>query len=267
MKNNLFYFIILLCTVYLVFGCQNKLCNSTVTNKNNFTVHAKLKNLKKGYVIIESKDESLPNTFNRDTVSVDNGGFTYTNCIDNYKIFSVYLPQLLNGKEYKNTKHSISCNTSKKIWFIGYPGARISIYGKVSNFVDGYPVDDKGVNNDLKSVFSQTIPIENIIENLISKSNEGELVQLSKKEINDSLSYYDNLVKNIKIEFIKSHPNSVAAAYLINSSYANQEFDNILTAKLIENMNHEKLREVSFYREVLQRLSANFKLNPRFYKH
>ena len=256
MKFNTFIPVAVI-VLLLFLQCNTKTATKIKETPNTFTLNAYLEGLEEDYLVYYEKDEKYHNGLRSDTLWVKDQKITFTDSITDYKIYFIGVPQTSKKFEIisgdKTYQASIP-TPSGRMWFIGYPGAKIDYTGKITDFIDAYPHDS--INDELALINAKTFPVLNEIANIKLLSNKGELTHLTRKEINDSLKKLNAVVRNLKIDFIKSHPSSVAASYIFSDAYYRKNYTHEEAKLLFANMDSIKLAKVPFYLEVKQRLEA-----------
>ncbi|QQY82121.1 redoxin domain-containing protein [Tamlana sp. s12] len=262
--KNMYKMVFIMAVSALILGCKTKEeHNIKAEPANTFTLKADLKGLNAKYLIYTEKDDSFANGYRRDTLWVDQGKFTFTDSITDYKMYYITIPEAnrsymakAGGKEFKvSVKAFLS-----RMWFIGYPGAEITYKGKVDEFmVDAYPSDADGINNDLAKIHKQIFPLVNKVDSITVASATNDYTPEERKELNAYRSEIHKKTVEIKRSFVESHPKSIAASYVLKDSYYRHYFTGAESQELFENLDSTTLAGTPFYDEVKLRLDAESK--------
>ena len=244
----------------ILFQCKSNESSKIKETPKTFTLNADLKNLEAEYLIYEESDESQPDGFRRDTLWVKDQKFTFTDSIDAHKIYFITIPEALRqykitvgGKEYLVSVKAQLC----RMWFIGYPGAEINYTGEVDDFmVDAYPSDKDGINDDLAEINKKTFPIFNQIDSITVASSTGNFSEEKNKEMYEERNNLYKKIIGIKVDFIKSHPKSIAASYIFNDAYYRKSFTHDEAKELFNGLDSTALAGTTFYEETKLRLEA-----------
>jgi len=252
-------FSILLLVSILFINCKPK--EKTTDIPNTFTLNADLDGLDEEFLIYWEKNEKYPDGIRQDTLWVENGKFTFTDSVTDYKTYFLNVTnprtwtRVYDGKEYTaSTKADVN-----RLWFIGYPGATITCTGKVNGYrVDAQLSDEKGVNNDLAAINLQTFPLYDEAHGLsVSLSIEdwtGKDAEAMK--VGDSVKALRLKAADLKKEFIKTHPKSIAASYVFSDAYYRKYFSHEEAMGFFKNFDSTALSGTPFYDEVKKRLES-----------
>lgn len=244
----------------LFFQCKSESKENIKKTPQTFTLKAHLENLEAEYLEYYDKDDTEPDGYRRDTLWVKDQKFTFKDSIDDYKIYFITIPEAVRryivkfgDKEYKV---SVKAHLGR-MWFIGYPGAEINYEGTVDDFmVNAYPSDKEGVNDDLALINRQIFPLLNQIDSMSVASSTGDFSDTEKKQMYEVRSKMYDKIKELKINYFKSHPSSVAASYIFNDAYYRKNFTHEEAKTLFNGFDSTKLAGTPFYDEVKLRLEA-----------
>lgn len=252
--------ILIFLSALLMFNCKEENRLKANETPSTFTLTADLKNLEAEYLEYYEKDDSKPDGYRRDTLWVKDQKFTFTDSIKDYKIYFITIPEAVRGytvkfgdKEYKV---SVKAHLAR-MWFIGYPGAEINYEGTVDDFmVNAYPSDKEGINDDLAVINRQIFPILNQIDSMTVASSTGDFTDVEKKQMYEVRSKMYDSLKELKVDYFKSHSNSVAASYIFNDAYYRKNFTHQEAKEIFNGFDSTKLAGTPFYDEVKLRLEA-----------
>ena len=246
--------------LFLFVQCTIKDHSQKTNQPNTFTLTAHIEGLTSDTLYYYEKDDSYPNGYRYDTIQVSDESFTFTDSVEDYKIYFIGVPEALrswteiyNGKEYRSSVKALL----SRIWFIGYPGAKIHFDGKVEEFmVTGNYTDQKNINPDLGEIYSKTFPIENRIDSLYSTVRGIELDEEARERYNEKRFELWQQVIKLKYDFIESHPQSIAASYVFSDCYYRRYFTAEENELLFNNFDSDALTGTPFYDEVKSRMEA-----------
>lgn len=256
MKSNILWVSLL---ALFLFQCKSETTNTTETPKT-FTLNADLQDLEADFLIYYEKDANKPDGYRKDTLWVKDQKFSFTDSIDTYKMYYISIPEAVRkykiktgGKEYTvSVKAQLS-----RMWFIGYPGAEINYKGTVDDFmVNAYPSDKKGINNDLALINKKIFPIYNTIDSMSVAASTGNFSKEERQEMYKSRSKLYKKIKDLKVDFIKSHPKSIAASWIFNDAYYRKAFSHEEAKQILKSFDSKTLTGTPYYDETKKRLEA-----------
>ncbi|MBD0824939.1 TlpA disulfide reductase family protein [Aestuariibaculum marinum] len=241
------------------FGCKTKDIGLQKENLSTFTLKANLENLDTEYLIYSEKNDAYPDGYRRDTLWVKNGKFTFTDSVDDYKLYFIHVVNTrswqreYNGKTYtSSTKADVN-----RLWFIGYPGAEITCTGRVDDYmVNAKLSDKKGVNQDFTRIQEETFPLIDRAHALKFRTYTEELSEEESQKLSDSSNVLFKQAIDLKKEFAKSNPKSIAASYVFMDGYYRKYFTHDEAKAVLEGFDAETLAGTPFYDEVKQRIEA-----------
>ncbi|WP_242202375.1 TlpA disulfide reductase family protein [Aestuariivivens insulae] len=253
---------LLLLSAILMLNCkQDKNSVKAEETPKTFTLNAHLENLEADYLVYYEKDESYTDGYRRDTLWVKDQKFTFKDSVSDYKLYFITVPEALRsytinagGKEYKVSVKAQMC----RMWFIGYPGAEITYSGRVDDFmVNAYPSDQNGINDDLAKINKQIFPLINKTDSItVALSTNNDLGEEESEQLKKERSELYSKVKELKLEFIKAHPKSIAASYVFSDAYYRKSFTHDQAKQLFDGFDIATLSGTPFYEEVKNRLEA-----------
>ncbi|GAA4295994.1 TlpA disulfide reductase family protein [Aestuariibaculum suncheonense] len=243
----------------MVFQCQSSKSSVGQTNKNTFTLKADLDNLKADFLVYSEKDDNSPNGYRNDTIWVKNGTFQFTDTVNDFKI---YFLNIVNTRSWK-TKHDgreYSSSTKadvNRLWFIAYPGAEIKCTGKVEDHMVAASLSDaKGINQDFSIIQAQTFPLIDEAHALKVRTYTEDLSEEEAKKLSDESNALFHQAVELKKEFVKAYPKSIAATYVFMDGYYRKYFTHDEAKMVLEGFDAESLSGTPFYDEVKSRLEA-----------
>ncbi|MBD0832574.1 TlpA family protein disulfide reductase [Aestuariibaculum sediminum] len=244
---------------FFVFQCHSAKEISKTVNDKTFTLTADLKGLDKAFLVYFEKNNAYPDGVRRDTIWVKDGKFTFTDSVNDYKL---YFLNVLNTRswetEYNGRKYTSSTKADvNRLWFIAYPGAEIKCSGKVEEYmVDASLSDGRGVNQDFTRIQEKTFPLIDRAHALRFITYTEDLTEEESKKLSDSANALFKQAIDLKKEFAKSNPKSIAASYVFMDGYYRKYFTHDEAKAVLEGFDTETLDGTPFYDEVNQRIAA-----------
>ena len=243
----------------LFFSCKTNDIHNVEEDSKTFTLYADLDNLKAEYLVYLEKNDAYPDGYRRDTIWIKNGRFTFTDSVNDYKI---YFLDVLKTRTWKNSYDGKEYTSSTKadvnrLWFIGYPGAEIICKGKVEDYmVNAKLSDKKGVNQDFTVIQSQTFPLIDRAHALKVSTYTEKLSEEESKRMSDSSNTLFKQAVELKKEFAKTHPKSIAASYVFMDGYYRKYFTHDEAIAVLDGFDAKTLSGTTFYDEVKSRIVA-----------
>lgn len=233
LKGSLFFL------AFVLVACQN----DTSVNSDSFTVTGNIEGLDTEFMSRSYRDAEG----NRlsDSIFVEDGKFTYTAKLSE-PTFIVFWPNV----EYtiKRTGRGYYPAKSSQFAFLASPGDQIEFKGKITDFVDAYPTGTSS-NNDLASINSQIFPILNKSVNTQLRINELDETDPLVKILEDSIAILDEMVVEMKKEFITSNTNSEAAVWYLSDMMVRSQISQESAIKTFKSFNVD-LKDYPFYKAV-----------------
>lgn len=225
-----------------------------LAQQNKFTVSGKIKGLDSKLMFLIIYDEVYPNGIRRDSIIVTNGSFTISSPIDKLQYASISpgidrIVKKTSSGGYYPAKSSI-------IQLFLFPGAKVVISGKITDFADAYPTGDK-TNNDFAKLNKAIYPLMNKSVNIAVKLAKKEITDtILIKKMKDTAALLDKQVVTIKEKFLQENSSSAAAAWLLSDMMIRSQVSNEAATAYFNNMNKEKLVGVPFYTDVAKRVEG-----------
>ena len=252
---NKFFSTILLATFTMVFVAS---CNSEKKeNKhpNQFTVEGEIKGLT-GDLYFRHPDKEYTRETPPDTLKFINGKIHFSDTISKLTLIRAY-PSFTgpDNKLFKIPKGGrgmfpVKCGY---LMFYAFPGAKITIQGEATDFMNAYPSGDQ-FNNSLAAANKLTFPNYNKMGNL-AVQNTYETDSIKMKE-NDAISE-EIFNKNTEdlIAHIKANPNSLGGAWYLNDMLLRRQIDDDKAEELFTNLSKD-LSEYEDYKNVASRIEG-----------
>lgn len=219
---------------------------------DDFSISGKIEGLDSKKMFITIPDDEAPSGVRRDSIAVENGSFNFTSKTDKliYVSISPGVEKVVKrvGNGYYPVKSSL-------LQLFIYPGAKIKVAGKITDFVDAYPSGDPA-NKDLAGLNRSINPLTNTAVNMNVKiANKLVTDTLLIRKMKDSIALIDRSVVSIKKDFLRKNLSSVASAWLlsdmmIRSQISNEDAIDVFR-KLNKNLNH-----ITYYKEVDARVKG-----------
>jgi len=226
----------------------------SAAQKNTFTVSGKIKGLDTKEMNILIDDKSNPGGYKRDKITVTDGSFSYTGEVSDVAYMTIWpnvertIKKVKSGGYYPAKSSQFHCFVS--------PGAKIKFNGKITDFVDAYPAGDK-----TNEVFAKLLKAINSFQNKSVNATirvTDKLIPDSSvvKKTEDSISNWDKQVIEIKKQFLKKNPSSVAAIWLLSDMMIRSQVNNTEAVHLFKAMDETKLVAVPYYKDVAKRIDG-----------
>ena len=245
MKNIIIKISILFFTITLVHSCKEEV----KVPADSFTVSGTIKGLDTEYMSRSYRDAEGNRV--SDSIFVENGSFSYTAKIDEptHIIFWPNVERTIkrSGRGYYPAK-------SSQFAFLASPGDDIVFNGNVSDFINAYPSGTKA-NEDLANINSEIFPLMNKSVNLLLEKNKLKEDDPQFKVIEDSINSIDEKVLKYKKAFVKSHPNSEAAAWYLSDFMIRSQVADEEAIAAFNNLDNN-LKNYPFYKAVAKRVAG-----------
>ncbi len=114
---------------------------------------------------------------------------------------------------------------SSSMWFIVYPGARVSVEGDLTgkDFIDVYPADGGGENDTFSKLLKTMMPPMNSAANETVAMASAELSDAEKDEMLKRQESFNKATQDAKMAFVKENTNSMAAIWLMDDMLMRKE--------------------------------------------
>ncbi len=219
---------------------------------DDFSISGKIEGLDSKKMFITIADDEAQSGVRRDSIAVENGSFHFSSKTDKliYVSISPGVDKVVKrvGNGYYPVKSSL-------LQLFIYPGAKIKVAGKITDFVDAYPSGDPA-NKDLAGLNRSINPLTNTAVNMNVKiANKLVTDTLLIRKMKDSIELIDRSVVSMKKDFLRKNLSSVASAWLlsdmmIRSQISNEDAIDVFR-KLDKNLNH-----ITYYKEVDARVKG-----------
>ena len=213
---------VLVAGMLLIFSCGNNEVKKKPENDKHFTVKGKIKGMGDNMFMLRFPDETKERKYRWDTVFVKNDTFVYKGQIERFTMLNMF-PRLerIEKRAKGGGWYPVKSNLLSLYVF---PGAEVTVNGKVTDFIDAYPSGDTE-NDLLAQLHSKIFPLLNETGNLMSENSfeEDAAARKLRKARIDSL---EKETYRIKKEFIEKHTGSrTAALYLLDMMTRSQISD------------------------------------------
>ena len=149
---------------------------------------------------------------------------------------------------------------SSSLWIIVYPDAQFSVEGSLTDkdFPDIYPLDG-GENDILAKLNSKMMPLTNSMGNLTLKTRlDNTLTAEQKSEIEGKIKSINSEIATIKIEFLNTNSNSLAALWLMEDMIIRSEIKIEELIPVMQKVDVKKYGGHYFYKAVKERIDGSF---------
>ena len=218
----------------------------------DFSISGKIEGLDSKVMFLNIPDEKSPSGFRRDSITVENGSFSFSSKTDNfsYLIISPGVEKTVKrvGNGYYPVKSSL-------LQLFIYPGAKIKVSGEVTDFVHAYPAGDPA-NNDLASLNRSINPLTNRAVNMnVRIANKLVTDSVVIRAMKDSIEAMDKQVVGIKMEFLRNNPSSAAAAWLLSDMMIRSQISHEDAIDVFRKFD-TGLSDITYYKEVDARVKG-----------
>lgn len=209
------------------------------------------------YLILQ--DASAPGGYIRDSIAVStDGSFRHQGSIRafTYVTISPNVERVVKrvGRGYYPAKSSL-------FQLFLFPGADLTLAGRVTDMVDAYPSGDPA-NRDLATLTRGINPFVNRSVNLSVRIGNQEVKDsVAVARLKDTIAALDARVMEMKKAFLAAHPKSPAAAWLLSDMMVRiqvQPEEAITAFRQLDGM----LSENPYYREVAGRVAGIEQTRP-----
>ncbi|MCL5246139.1 AhpC/TSA family protein [Cellulophaga sp. 20_2_10] len=223
--------------------------------ENTFTVKGEIKGIE-GNLYYQHPDKEYTRENPTDSIIVVNGKFEFSSSISKMDMIRVY-PSFSNSdkKVYKTPKGGRGYFPVKCAYltFYAFPGAKVTIEGELTDYVNVYPSGDK-FNNSLAAVNKLMYPMYNEMGNLAVESTyEKDSVKLKAIE-NKSDEIFKKSMDSL-IAHIKANPNSIASAWYLNDIILRTQVTNEQAEELFNSLSTD-LAAYPDYKAVASRING-----------
>lgn len=231
-------------------------CNSDKNKKeevtNTFTLAGEIKGLGNNhlYYRIPGKDYQSLGYWN-DSIIVNNDKFSIKDSIKNLEFRTYYtrIPELT-----KTTKQGGYYPVKSGLLnVLVYPGADIKINGKVTDFMEAYPIDGS-INDDLGKLHKEIFPIMNEAVNYSVKSTFEEDENV-KRELDKNADSLSAIAAEIKKNFVMNNPSSTTALYYLSDMMMRSQINNEDAITTFDKLD-KSFSDISFYKDISYRVEA-----------
>ncbi len=257
LKRSLTLIWLLTCCLVLtgVVSCRNQEIPATGSDPDQFVLTAEIKGLNADYLVYKETNDAYPEGIRRDTIRVKNGRFAFSDKIKKHKYYRLLVPQTLKYLEPDNPRSSYLPSPVTWIEFIGYPGGRTNLKGRITDFAEVYATGED-VSGELSILKRETYPLLNTIVNIKQDFYKRKGSAREYGAVRDTTMKLFEMVKEKRRHFIRDHNNSPAAALVLLNAFERREFSTEEEKMLFEVLDSVALAKVSFYQELSQRLEA-----------
>jgi thiol-disulfide isomerase/thioredoxin len=209
------------------------------------------------YLVIQ--DSEAPGGYIRDSIPVaPDGSFHHQGPIRafTYVTLSPNVERVVKrvGRGYYPAKSSL-------FQLFLFPGADVTLAGRVTDMVDAYPSGDPA-NRDLAILTRSINPLANrSVNHSVRIANQEVTDSVAVARLKDSIAVLDARVTDLKKAFLAAHPQSPAAAWLLSDMMIRMQVQPEEAITAFRQLDG-KLSENPYYREVAGRVAGIEQTRP-----
>ncbi|WP_321282490.1 TlpA disulfide reductase family protein [Marinifilum fragile] len=246
--------LLMLCTFGLFATQSQATSRKTQNHEKEFTIKGKIKGLTNeegGYALF---GDQYPNGYKRVKVNMNKGKLSYKGTTETPTVIKL---SFRNKNLSKTTTGGgyIPTNATTLMCVI-YPGAQIKVSGKITDFIDAYPIDG-GENDILKELNSKLHPVLNKSVNISLEIDKNK--ELTAKEVATLKKTQEELgtqAQNIRVEFLKKHASSVAGLWLMEDMLVRSQIKIEEVEVYLKGVDAKKYGELSYYKALKDRVKG-----------
>lgn len=242
----------LLALVLLINSCKTE----SKEDPKQFTLNGEIKGLT-GNLYFRHPDKQYTRETPLDTITVINGKIQFSDTIS--KLTLVIASPAFDSPDKKLFKipkggKGFFPVKSAYLMFYAFPGAKITVSGEATDFMNAYPSGDK-YNASIAAVNKLTFPKFNTMGNLAVQNTheEDSLKRIANEEKSEKVF---EKYKTELITHIKDNPKSLAAAWYLNDMLLRRQIDETQTEDLFNALSSSDLSEYEDYKNVATRLKG-----------
>lgn len=190
-----------------------------------------------------------------DKQEVKDGTFTISGELSDYSVLRLSF----NQKDFlKMVDRGYIPVKSSNLWVIVSPGSKLAIEGSLEgkDFIDLYPTGDFE-NSAMSKLTSKLMPVLNESANYsLELAKNQELTEVQKNILQDKMEVLGQKAETVKLEFLNTSYNSVAALWLMEDMLIRSEIDPLKLASVIDKVDKKKYGSSYFYKAVKQRVEG-----------
>ena len=147
---------------------------------------------------------------------------------------------------------------SSNIWFIIYPGAKVTIKGHLSDYAEAFP-SDRGENRLLAELNRQLFPILNEeVNNRVRMATDTTLSHERIRELEAASGDLNRESIETLLTFLSDHPSSIASLWYMDDMLIRSQADPMELEQIL-NMTDEKYHNTSYYKTVKAKIEGSKK--------
>lgn len=217
-----------------------------------YRIQGNVEGLDSRMMYLTIQDAEAPGGYRRDSISVRDGRFNHSGSVKTftYVTLSPNVERVVKrvGRGYYPAKSSV-------FQLFLFPGANVSLSGRITDMVDAYPSGDPA-NQDLASLCRSINPLSNRSVNLSVRIGNKEVTDtLLINRMKDTIALLDARIIEIKKTFLQTHVNSPAAAWLLSDMMVRSQLAPEAAAAAYQKLN-AKMSENPYYSEVSGRVKG-----------
>jgi|GEM_PF-1049451 len=246
--------LLMLCTFGLFVTQSQAASQKTQSHEKEFKIKGKIKGLTNeegGYALF---GDQYPNGYKRVKVNMNKGKLSYKGTIEAPTVIKL---SFRNKNLSKTTIGGgyIPTNATTLMCVI-YPGAKIKVSGKITDFIDAYP-SDGGENDILKELSSKLHPVLNQSVNISLELDKNK--KITAKEIAALKKTQEELgtkAQSIRVEFLKKHASSVAGLWLMEDMLVRSQIKIEEVEEFLKGVDAKKYGELSYHKALKDRVKG-----------
>lgn len=223
MRYNLSVLSIAVCLLSVIFSCTEK-------HPKYFEAKIDVKGIKseKLYITIFGDREDVSLVYSnpeKPVVNAEDGVFTIKGMLAEPAVIRVSFPD--DKQFYKMADRGYYPVKSMNLWFVASPGKRLDITGDLTDrdFVALYPSGDKE-NKIFTELNKKMMPLINENGNILVKlAVDTTLSYVQKEELQKQSQEIDSEIADIRENFVKEYPSSIAALWLMEDMLIRKQIE------------------------------------------
>jgi len=238
-------------SVWIILQLSLTSCSDKATN--TFTVKGEIEAYTDTLMNLTVWDPAVTGGTRSERILVKDGKFEYVGeCSE---------PMMVRGwindaKVIKRANRGYFPVKSSNIWFIIYPGAKVTIKGHLSDYAEAFP-SDRGENKLLAGLNRQLFPILNEEVNIrVRMATDTTLSPEIRRELEAASGDLNRESIETLLTFLSDHPSSIAALWYMDDMLIRSQADPKELEQILD-MADEKYHNTSYYKTVKTKIEGS----------